>query len=366
MTMVAPPRPFTVINRYVARQFLSLLLPILAGFVLLYIIIDLFDRLDILLRHDATLSAATRYFLFKIPLMLTQITPPAVITAALLTYGLLGRRNEIIAFRSSGVSLWQTAAPVLVLSLAISAAALAWNETVVPYSSRKFQYVNNIEIRKRALRGVLSERAIWFHGADGFYHIDYVDRDRQAVFDVTIYRLDNHFHLRSVVHVPRADWRDGQWHTTDAVEYPMTDGAGIGAPLPVDGLHIAETLDDFLEVQREPEELSFTALRDRIDDLARKGIDASHYLVDLYLKLALPFASCVLAVVAVPIAGRLRRHPSIAAIVGIGTAVGFGYWVVLGLSTSLGQTGALPPLVAAWAANGLYLLLGTALFLSSD
>lgn len=364
--MATPPRPFTVINRYVARQFLSLLLPIVASFILLYIIIDLFDRLDILLRHDATASAAIRYFLFKIPLMLTQITPPAVITATLLTYGMLGRRNEIIAFRSGGVSLVQTAVPVLVLSLAISAASLVWNETVVPYSSRKFQYVNNIEIRKRALRGVLSERAIWFHGADGFYNIDYVDRDRQAVFDLTIYRLDGDFRLRSVVHVARADWRDGKWRATDAVEYPMNDGALAGTPVPADGLRISETLDDFLEVQREPEELSFTALRERIDDLARKGIDASHYLVDLYLKLALPFASCVLAAVAVPIGGRLRRHPSIAAIVGIGTAIGFGYWVVLGLSTSLGQTGALPPLLAAWAANGVYLLLGAALFLSSD
>jgi lipopolysaccharide export system permease protein len=212
---------------------------------------------------------------------------------------------------------------------------------------------------------VLSERAIWYHGADGFYHIDYVDRDRQAVFDLTIYRLDSAFRLRSVVHVPRADWTDGHWRAAGAVEYPIGDGAISGVPVP-ESLHLAESLDDFLEVQREPEELSFTALRERIDDLARKGIDASHYLVDLYLKLALPFASCVLAVVAVPIAGRLRRHPSIAATVGLGTVVGFGYWVVLGLSTSLGQTGALPPLVAAWAANGIYLLLGAGLFLSSE
>jgi len=146
----------------------------------------------------------------------------------------------------------------------------------------------------------------------------------------------------------------------------MTDGTVSGNPVPADGLRIGETLDDFLEVQREPEELSFAALRERIDDLSRKGIDASHYLVDLYLKLALPFASLVLTAVAVPIAGRLRRHPSIAAIVGLGTGIGFGYWVVLGLSTSLGQTGALPPLVAAWAANGVYLLVGAALFLSSE
>src|SRR5690606_12900756 len=121
----------------------------------------------------------------------------------------------------------------------------------------------------------------------------------------------------SIVRVPRADWADGRWQVTDAVEYPMDGHTVAATPLPANGLHIAETLDDFLEVQREPEELSYAALRDRINSLARKGIDASHYLVDLHLKLALPFASCVLAVVAVPIAGRLRRHPSIAAIVGL-------------------------------------------------
>ena len=74
----------------------------------------------------------------------------------------------------------------------------------------------------------------------------------------------------------------------------------------------------------------------------------------------------MLALVAIPIGGRLRRHPSIAAIIGLGTAVGFAYWVLLGLATSLGQSGALPPLVAAWAANAIFLLLGVVLFLSAS
>ena len=52
--------------------------------------------------------------------------------------------------------------------------------------------------------------------------------------------------------------------------------------------------------------------------------------------------------------------------VGVGLAVGFLYWVVLGLSNSLGRSGALPAFAAAWAANLLFLLLGTALFLSSE
>ncbi len=55
-----------------------------------------------------------------------------------------------------------------------------------------------------------------------------------------------------------------------------------------------------------------------------------------------------------------------AATIGLGTAVGFCYWVLLGLSTSLGQSGAIPPLVAAWTANIVYTLLGAVLFLWSE
>jgi lipopolysaccharide export system permease protein len=298
--------------------------------------------------------------------MITQITPPAVITAVLLAFGMLGRRNEIVALRAAGVSLAQTAVPVMALALAISVAALIWNETVVPYCSRRFEYVNNVEIRKRAVRGVLSDRAIWYHGADGFYNIDYVDRGQQTVYGLTIYRLDDEFRLRGVVNVPSAHWVDGRWDTTGAVQYDLNGDSFNSTPVSAGNFTIPETLDDFLEVQREPEELSFIELRDRIESLTRKGIDASHYLVDLHLKLALPFSSTVLALIAVPIGGRLRRHPSIAAIIGLGSAIGFGYWVLLGLSTSLGESGTVPPLIAAWAANGIYALVGAALFLSSD
>ena len=101
-----------------------------------------------------------------------------------------------------------------------------------------------------------------------------------------------------------------------------------------------EVIDRFEGMRRGDAEVS--ALRQRIEDLTRKGIDAANYLVDLNLKLAVPFASFVLACVAVPLAGRVQRHPSVAAILLTGLVVGFAYWVILGLTTSLGQSGVLP------------------------
>jgi len=358
--------PLSVVNRYLAGQFLALFALLLASLVLLYIVIDFADRLNSLLRFQAGAGAAARYFLFKIPLMVTQVTPPAVMIAVLLVFGILGRRNEIVALRASGVSLIQTGIAIMVLSVAISIAALIWNETVVPYCSRQFQYVSNVEIRKRAVRSVLNDHGIWYHGANGFYSIEFIDRARQAMYDFTIYHLDGQFQLHSVVTVPTATWVDGHWHTTGAIERRLDGDTVESSAVPPDSLLIPETLDAFLEVQREPEELSYSELHERIDNLIRRGIDASHFRVDLYAKLALPFASFALALIAIPIAGRLRRHPSIAATVGLGAAVGFFYWVLLGLSVSLGQSAAIPPLLAAWAANGVYVLLGILLFLSGE
>jgi lipopolysaccharide export system permease protein len=354
-------------SRYLIREFLGMLLPIAAAFIILYLIVDFFDRLDILLRSNASLGSALRYFTFKIPLIITQITPPAVLAAMLLSLGVLSRRNEIIALRASGVSLVQTALPLVALAAVISAGTLAWNETIVPYATQEYQYVNNVEIRKRQQRSIFSDRETWYHGVDGFYNIGQVDTQQGALLGLTVYRMDESFDLQSIIEVQDARWTGSGWKNHHAVEQALgADGALVTRSLPVDEVIIHETLSDFLEVRRDPEELSYQALRQRIEELSSKGIDASSYFVDLHLKLAVPFATLVFACVAIPLAGRVQRHPSIAATVGSGLLIGFSYWVVLALAHALGRSGVLPAVVSAWTANVIFLLLGVGLFLSSE
>jgi lipopolysaccharide export system permease protein len=366
--MTAPRwRLSPVSSRYLLREFFGLLAPILLTFMIIYLLVDFFDRLDILLRNHATLGSALRYFLFKVPLIVTLIIPPATLAAMLLSLGVLSRRNEIIAWRASGVSLLQTSQPLLGVAALISVGTLAWNETVVPYCAREYQYVNNVEIRKRAQRGILSDREIWYHGADGFYNIEHIDPRRRVLFGLTIYRTDAAFDLRSIIEVPAAQWKDNRWDSAGATERTIgPTGEIVTREIPANELIIHETLSDFLEVHRQPEELSYRALRTHLRNLSRKGIDTSNYRVDLHLKLAVPFTTLVLAWVAIPLAGRVQRHPSVAGIVGTGLVTGFSYWVVLALTNALGQSGALPALVSAWTANAIFGLLGCGLFLSSE
>jgi lipopolysaccharide export system permease protein len=359
--------PSWVASRYLIGEFLSMLLPVVLTFVVLYLIVDFFDRLDLLLKNHATPVAVARYFLFKVPLIVTQIMPPAVLAALLLSLGMLSRRNEIIALRASGMSLVQTALPLLGVAAVISGGTLLWNESIVPYCTREYEYVNNIEIRKRPQRGILSDREIWYHGTDGFYNIEHIDPQRATLFGLTIYRTDPGFDLHTIVQARSVQWTARGWINTDAVERVLdANGEILTRRLPADGLVIHETLSDFLEVRREPDELNYRALRQHIEDLARKGIDASAYFVDLNLKLAVPFTTFVLACVAIPVAGRVRRHPSLAAITGTGLIIGFAYWMILALTNALGQSGVLPAVLSAWSANVIFLLLGLALFLSTE
>jgi lipopolysaccharide export system permease protein len=358
---------FSVISRYLIRECLSVFLPVVLMFLALYLIVDFFERLDLMLKNHAAVMSAVRYFAFKIPLMVTQIMPPAVLAAVLLSLGMLSRRNEIIALRASGVSLAQTAFPLLVLAVALSIGTLLWNETVVPYCTRAYEDVNYVEIRKRPQRSILSQREIWYHGSDGFYNIEEIEPRSKQLLGLTIYRCDPAFNLRSIIEVPSARWNGSGWVTTGAVEHSVTsDGQIVTRRLAPNEVVIHETLHDFLEVHREPDELSYLDLRQRIEDLSRKGIDASSYLVDLNMKLAVPFIALVLASVAVPLAGRVQRHPSLAAIVGVGLSLGFGYWVLLALSNALGESGVLPAVVSAWAASAIFLLFAGVLFLSSE
>lgn len=357
----------TLLDRYIVREFLGIFLPVLLGFVVLYLIVDFFDRLDILLRHDASVYAAMKYFAFKVPLMVTQVLPPAILVASLLSLGLLNRRNEITSMRAAGVSLAQTARPLLIVAALISILALAWDEGVVPYSARQFQYVNNVEIRKRAPRGIFSDREIWYRGAQGIYNIEHVDQKQGTLYRLTIYQVDPAFGLKTILEIPTATWTASGWEAHGAVEHIVTPNGDLETrPVEMREPVISETLSDFLEVHREPEELSYLALRARVQQLSQQGIDASGDLVALQMKLAVPFASFVLAWVGIPLAGRVRRHPSIAATLGAGLLVGAGYWLILAFGKSLGDTTVLPAIPAAWAANVLYLLLGGVLFLGSE
>lgn len=355
-----------IISRHLVREFLRAFGLAMATFIAIFVIVEFFDRVDTFLRNEASAGAIIRYFLFKLPMVVTQVTPVAVLAGGLVGLGLLARQNEFVAMRACGVSIWQITAPLVVVAGLISVVVLAWNESVVPYSARRAHAVENLEIRKRGIDRIFAGREVWFHGRAGFYNIDRVSPRRQALYGLTVYQLTPDFRPWRTIEAESASWDGTRWQLLGVRTREFGDDGVRELPRAPDGFELPETLEEFRAVSVEAEELSYGMLRRQIEDLQRKGVDTSESWVDLHLKLALPAASLMMILIAAPMAAAGTRVGSIAASMAVGFVIGFGYFVVVAFARALGQTGALPPAIAAWSGNAVFALIGGYYLLGSD
>lgn len=346
------------ITAHLIREVLRTFGLMMVAFVAIFVLAEFFDRFDDFLKQGASAGTIALLFLYRIPLVIAQVTPVAVLAGALVGLGLLARNNEFVALRSCGVSLLQVTAPLAAIGVLIGVANFLWGETVVPASAHRWTQIWNQDVKKRAApTGVFAGRDVWFHGRAGFYNINRVAPRRHMLYGLTIYQLKREdFRPSRVIEVATAAWSDGKWQFDGARTTQIaSDGVHAAAGLPAN-FTLPETLEDFGVIALEPEEISYDMLRKQIHSLRSKGVDASESLVDLNLKLATPFAAVVMILLAVPLATRGTRATSLPAAIGLGFGIGVSYFFVVGFSRALGQAGSLPPVLAAWTANGVFAL----------
>jgi lipopolysaccharide export LptBFGC system permease protein LptF len=124
-----------------------------------------------------------------------------------------------------------------------------------------------------------------------------------------------------------------------------------------------ETPDYFESEYKLPDAMTYGELKDYLEELEASGQTAPELEVELHKKISLPFAVLVMSFVALPFSFRLGRKGTLYG-VGIGVLLGMVFFALLAFSSTLGETGALPPLIAVWSPNvaflilSLYLLLG--------
>ena len=347
-----------ILDRYLARGFIRIFAVSLLCTTVLYLIVDFFDRIDTLLQAGAPLSTSVRYFLYKIPLLLSRTFAFAALFSTFFTFGMLSRTQEITAMRSSGLSLRRISLPMFLLSFLICAFAFFWNEALVPIFTQKAQTIYKTEVKKKQPKNLIGTKDIWMRGEGSFISVDHFDTKKIVLEGVTIYLLNRDFTPRGLIVVPWARWNGTRWEAKEGTEWLfLPNGQMTQQPLNT-SLPLAETPEDFKLLAREAEEFSFFDLRKQIADLQAKGFDTVQDEVDLQVKLALPLVSPLMVLLAIPFALRHGPGGGMALSFGLSMLIGFGYWFVLAFSVSLGHSGALPPLVAAWLPNLILAFVG--------
>jgi LPS export ABC transporter permease LptG len=361
-----------ILDEYVLREFLNTFSLVLAGFVMLMLVFTFFELIGDILRNHVALPLIGAYLINLAPSMIYQITPLAVLIAVLVIFGVLNRNSEIVAMKATGVSLYRLVVPIVSIATILTVGLFLFDQFYLPQANRRQEALHNV-IKGRPPQTVLRPEENWIFGQpragepSRIFYYQFFDPDRNQFANLSLFEFDpSTFALSRRIFAARAVWNPatGSWLFLNGWQRDFT-----GADITI-FREFQQTI--FSEIHEEPgyfkkeslqaQEMNFGQLDRYIGDLGQSGFDTVKLRVALWHKLAYPFATVIMAVLAIPFALSMGRRGSLTGIA-VAIAVALAYWVVDGLFGAMGNVNYLPAPLAAWAADVLFGLVGGYLLL---
>jgi lipopolysaccharide export system permease protein len=354
------------IDRFLARQFFGPFTACLAAFALSYLLGDIFERFDDLVHYGGLGLIGLEYFILKLPMIVSDVLPAACLAGVLLGFALLNRSGEVLACQQLGISRLEMAAPVLLVAALISVVNFVLNETIVPLATRQAHHIYVVELKKKRLNGVFADHGIWVRTRDGFLAADAYDSARSELHGVTVYEIGPDYALRDILHARSARYQGGIWQPAGMNRLNLQANGEVSAAVP-NRFPIDVRPADLGMLRRDPEEFSLWELNRYIHRLRRKGLDPGGYVVDRDLKYATPPACLIMVALGIALSlDPLPRNLGLSRSFGRAIAIGFGYWLILGLTASLGRSGVLPAWLAASIPDAAFASIALSIFLLGE
>jgi lipopolysaccharide export system permease protein len=346
-----------IIGQYLIATWLRLFLLCQGGFLSVYLILDFMEKFGRFSKAGASIGATLQFFLFKIPEMLGQTMPFAVLMATLLSLGMLSRSSELTALRSCGLSIPRIVAPILLMGLICSGLLLMNAELVVPRSYQQMEHVDKVLINKKNINTFFRLNNIWFRSNNLILQAKIFEPATRSLKGVTVWELSPDMQPLRRMDAEKAEYGPAGWELFDVHTRSFVGQGGVvdSRKMPI---ALSLKLDDLKILDNNADNLSFRKLRDYSISLERGGYAAGRYRTMMHAKLALPFGAFVMVVLGIPFALKTGRTSGVSMGVGAAVAIGFAYFIINAAVQSYGRSGVLPPFVAAWGANFIFILTG--------
>jgi lipopolysaccharide export system permease protein len=346
-----------ILTRYIIREFLKLYAFALGSFLGIYIIVDLFEKLDQYIKYNAPVSLIIAIILCKIPYILLQITPGAVLLATFLALALRARHNEIIALKAAGIGTYRFFHPLIACSLVIWLMLLINQEFLIPVTYQKARFLENIKMKKKEETKLFKHQRFWYKSGALIYNIKLFDPKNNLLKGIAIYSFSPEFVLEKRIDAVEARWTGEQWQFSDVIIREFNPDGSIRSVTnrgKEKASWIKEEPEAFKLAKKESEEMGYWEYKEYTQKIRDDGYDPTPYLTDLHAKISFPFVAVVMSFLGIPFALRIGRSGNVAVGITTSMAIGFFYWLFFSFSLSLGKGGLLPPLVAAWSANIIF------------
>ena len=350
----APGGLLSLLDRYVGRQYMKIVLLSFVGLLGIFYISTFIDLSDKLFKGETTLAQLGEYFYYATPQFVYYVLPISALVATLITIGVLTKSSELTVMKACGISLYRASLPLLLFALLWSGVLFAMEDSFLADANKRAEALLHV------IRGgspqtfdVLNRK--WVVSPEGdIYNYVHFDPLNEELHSVTAYRFDDErWQLSERSFATKASYTD-RWEGEGVWHRQFTGAADAGAfEQPGEGALAIEPPSYFATEQPDAERMSYRELGRYIGGLEASGVDVVRLKVALEQKLSFPFVTLILTLIAVPFAVTSGRHGALYG-VGIGITLALSYWVVISIFGAVGSAGILSPLLAAWAPNVLF------------
>lgn len=352
---------FTILDRYILRQFLG---TYLLATILFLAVIAMFDVTE---KLDAFLTAPLKetlfdYFASFLPYFANQLSPLFVFISVIFFTSKLAGNSEIIAILASGVSYTRLLRPYMMGAAVLAALTFALSNYIIPPTNvARIAYTNKYVKNK----SVESGTNIQLMASPG--NVVYMSRFENG--NKTGYRFsmdrfdDKTIQSRLTARTARYDTtRQYHWQLTDymirnfdGMKESVTKGYTLDTIIPIDP-------KDFLISSQDQETLTTPQLNEYIEKQRMRGVaNIKGFEIEREKRYAATAAAFILTLIGMSLSSR-KVKGGMGLNIGIGLALSFSYILFSTVTSSLAINGLTSPFVAMEIPNVVYLAIGIVLF----
>lgn len=352
-----------LLTRYLIRQNLFLLAIILLMGTGLYVLTDLFERLDNFLIGEVGPGTILIFFLVKLPSIISAILPAVYLIALVVQMNMLDRSRELVALSAGGISSSALVRFVIVYGLIWAVGQFLFAQVLGVAGER-----SATRIWQEKVRGSVLEEArikgLWFTEQNRIVHIGVAYPVQQRGENILVYTLDaTGVGIDSIIKAERFTIKkDDTWLLEKGGElvparYATTAFESLELPLTQD-LRAFQVRSHSGNVR--PNQLSLLELSETIQRLERAGSNVESLRTAWHGKLAYAGSILVMGLLALLVT---RLTSNIYKAIVLSLIIVFFYYGTNTISASMADKGILMPLVGSWFANAFFFL-GSTFFLA--
>jgi lipopolysaccharide export system permease protein len=344
----------TILDRLIVREFSRLFALFIVAAPFLFILGDVTENLDRYLGQGLSLRQVAMGYVYQLPLFVSWGLPVAALIATVFTVNNMTRHSEVAAAKAGGISFFRLFGPLPVLGIGLTLVGLVLVE-LVPIGTR----LRAETLGERQTRQVARSDFVYRDMDGRAFGIRRLDVANAQIVGITMERPGREPEVPSVHafasiarYAPDTGWtlHDGYLRIMAG---PDVERAYRFSRLQPRGFD--EPPDRLLDQQKDPDMMGYAELGQLIRSLQRSGSNPRDLMVERAQKLAIPVAALIIILFGAPLANSSPRGGA-AYGVGISLAVTIAYLMLFKVAGAAGNTGTLPPQVAAWLPNGLFAL----------